>query len=71
MLGKKVFYSFGDSTERTEGTGTIVDKVKTTDVVRNEDGSIFGLSQHDIYLIEKEGGAIVPVHPFQIIKIVG
>lgn len=69
MLGANVYYGYGSGESRTEGKGVIVDKNRQTDVVRNEKGEVVGLSQHDIYLVKKEDGSLLNLHPNNLIKV--
>lgn len=69
MIGRQVWYGYGSGENRVENKGIIRDKNKFTDVVRNENNEVIGVSQHDIYLIEKEDGSVENIHPNNIIKL--
>lgn len=68
MLGAEVYYGYGQGENRVEQSGVIVDKVQMTDVVRDQEGKVIGLSQHDIYLVKKKDGYFDRVHPQNLIK---
>lgn len=69
MLGANVYYGYGVGEDRVEDSGTIQDKVRMTDVVKDQDGNIVGVSQHDIYLLKKKDGSFTTIHPMNLIKV--
>jgi hypothetical protein len=70
MLGQKVLWGYGNSDNRTEGMGIIVDKVRMTDIVRNsETKEVIGVSAHDIYIIKEDDGNIISMNPNNVIKV--
>ena len=69
MLGQKVLYGYGKDDARVEGMGIIVDKVRMTDVVRNTEKEIIGVSAHDIYIIKEDDGNVISMNPNNVIKV--
>lgn len=69
MLGQKVLYGYGKGDARVEGMGIIVDKVRMTDVVRNTEKEIIGVSAHDIYIIKEDDGNVISMNPNNVIKV--
>lgn len=68
MIGKRVLYGYGQGEKRVEDNGEVMDKVRMTDIVRNDKGETIGFSQHDIYLIKKKDGNFTTIHPINLIR---
>ena len=69
MLGAEVYFGYGEGENRVEDSGTIQDKVRMTDVIKDESGKVVGVSQHDIYLLKKKDGSFANIHPLNLIKV--
>ena len=70
MIGTRVAYQYYVNNERIEGDGTIIDKVRTTDRIFNDEGEVKFVSPHDIYLVKNGAGEVTPINPFNIVKII-
>ncbi len=69
MIGVKVAFSYKNPQgDRIEEKGVIQDKVKLSDVIKDIDGKYIGVCAVDIYLIKKEDGTFISMHPTNLIK---
>ena len=65
IIGKKVTYEYPVSNDKKEqGSGVVVDKFVNS--FMNEQGQVM---TYDNYMLRKEGGDAVTIHPTLIIKI--
>lgn len=69
IIGKKIAYAYTFKNDRFEGTAEVLDKVKTTDRIFDENGNLQFVSPHDIYLVKKDDGDCICLNPFHILKV--